>query len=280
MLLSGVIRLSVALVVLGTRATLGPGPGPDIGRTAYLSTIPRRAASAPAWLRVPDAELAQDGRHVVVDGLLGHDEPRGDLGVAQPLGHEREDLELARCQARRVRAGRGPRARGGRRAARARAAAGDAARGRRGRPAAGALEARRCAASSSASARASAASYGQPIAASARRPPPSRRPARAGTAPRHASGRSRRTTPARRRHSAQLADGPGSAGSRPSASARVGLGRDRPRVSPVEPARLGARRRPRAEPLQLAGAARSSSASSSGATRRDRRGAPAGARGP
>ena len=47
---------------------------------------------------------------MVADGLLGHEQPLRDLGVAQSLGHQREDLELARGHARRVLARRGARA--------------------------------------------------------------------------------------------------------------------------------------------------------------------------
>ena len=40
------------------------------------------------------AELAQNGRDMGVDRLLGHEEALGDLCVAQPFGQERQHLEL------------------------------------------------------------------------------------------------------------------------------------------------------------------------------------------
>jgi hypothetical protein len=46
-----------------------------------------------------DTELAQNRRNVVVDRLLGDDEPLGDLRVAQALREELENLELAPGQA-------------------------------------------------------------------------------------------------------------------------------------------------------------------------------------
>jgi hypothetical protein len=55
--------------------------------------------------RVPDrrgprrqAELRPHVRHVPVHGVRAEDQAIGDLGVAQPLGHESEDLALARSQ--------------------------------------------------------------------------------------------------------------------------------------------------------------------------------------
>jgi hypothetical protein len=45
-----------------------------------------------------DAELAQDRRDVVVDRLLGEEEPLGDLGVAEPLRDEPKYLYLTRSQ--------------------------------------------------------------------------------------------------------------------------------------------------------------------------------------
>src|SRR3954452_1012672 len=56
-----------------------------------------------------DPELAQDGGDVVGGRLLGHEEAARDLAVAQPLGHERYDLELARRQPGGVLARGGPR---------------------------------------------------------------------------------------------------------------------------------------------------------------------------
>jgi hypothetical protein len=42
-----------------------------------------------------DAELAEDRRDVVVDGLLGDDEPLRDLRVAKAFGQQRQNFELA-----------------------------------------------------------------------------------------------------------------------------------------------------------------------------------------
>jgi len=42
-----------------------------------------------------DAELAKDCRDVVIDRLLGDEEPLGDVGVAMSLRDEGEDFELA-----------------------------------------------------------------------------------------------------------------------------------------------------------------------------------------
>src|SRR5436190_417082 len=52
-------------------------------------------------------ELPQDRGNVVVDSSLGEEEAIGDLGIAQTLGDEQEDLELAWSKARWVRT-RGP----------------------------------------------------------------------------------------------------------------------------------------------------------------------------
>jgi hypothetical protein len=54
----------------------------------------------------PDAELAQDRRDVVIDRAFGENEPARNLGIPETLRHQREHLELARCQVRRVRLGR------------------------------------------------------------------------------------------------------------------------------------------------------------------------------
>ena len=110
----------------------------------------------------PHAELAQDRRDVVVDRPRREHEPLGDLGVALPVGDQREHLDLARGQRRRVRARRGrgprgtatPRARSAWRRLRRRAGAEALELGER-------LQER---ASSPASASARAASYGQPCA--------------------------------------------------------------------------------------------------------------------
>src|SRR5439155_12888691 len=49
-----------------------------------------------------DVELAQDRRDVVRHGPVRDEQVRCDLAVAQPLGHERQDLEFARRQVGRV----------------------------------------------------------------------------------------------------------------------------------------------------------------------------------
>ncbi len=105
----------------------------DIGRTAYLSTSPSRAASAPAWLRVRDAELAQDRGDVVVDGLLGEEQPLGDLArCAGPRRRARGPRARARSGRPGSRASRRA-ARGAGRARRARAGGGRRRGGRRPR---------------------------------------------------------------------------------------------------------------------------------------------------
>src|SRR5438093_4417711 len=43
-------------------------------------------------------QLAKDRRDMVVDRLLGENEPLGDLGVAEPLRDELQHLELTRSQ--------------------------------------------------------------------------------------------------------------------------------------------------------------------------------------
>src|SRR5438445_10571290 len=59
-----------------------------------------------------DVELAENRGDMVIDRLLGEDEPLGDLRVAEPLRHQGEHLELACGQPGGVRLGRGPRAAG------------------------------------------------------------------------------------------------------------------------------------------------------------------------
>lgn len=54
-------------------------------------------------------ELAQDRGDVVIDRLRAHDQPVGDLGVAQPRGEQGQDLQLAAGQSGGVRAGAGAR---------------------------------------------------------------------------------------------------------------------------------------------------------------------------
>src|SRR4051794_18976335 len=88
-----------------------------IGRTAqlaekaYLSFDQAEPGCLSARLasRV-HVELAQDRRDVVPDSLLRQEEPFGDLGVAETLGHQRQDVELARGEVGWVLAGSQPRA--------------------------------------------------------------------------------------------------------------------------------------------------------------------------
>ena len=49
-----------------------------------------------------DVEFAEDRRDVMVDGFLGDEQPVGDLRVAQVLGEQREDLQLAGSEPGRV----------------------------------------------------------------------------------------------------------------------------------------------------------------------------------
>ena len=55
----------------------------------------------------PDAQLGQQRRDVVLDGLGRQRQPGGDLGVAEPLGEQAEHLDLPAGEAGRV-GGRGP----------------------------------------------------------------------------------------------------------------------------------------------------------------------------
>jgi hypothetical protein len=55
-----------------------------------------------------NAELAEDGSHVMVDRPRGEEEALTDLGVAQPLRYEIEDLDLAWREQVRVASGGGP----------------------------------------------------------------------------------------------------------------------------------------------------------------------------
>ena len=47
---------------------------------------------------VVDMELAQDGCHVILDRLLAHIKPQGDLFVAGSKGHHIQDLHLSRLK--------------------------------------------------------------------------------------------------------------------------------------------------------------------------------------
>ena len=49
-----------------------------------------------------DLKLRQDGRHMMVDGALGQEQPLRDLGIRQVLGHQVENFELARGESVRI----------------------------------------------------------------------------------------------------------------------------------------------------------------------------------
>ena len=93
-------RLASELSAPRPRAMGAHRPTRLIGRERYLSwpAMPSRTAAAPASPRECDVELAQDRGDVVGDRLCGEEQPLRDVGVAQPLGDERQDLELARGQ--------------------------------------------------------------------------------------------------------------------------------------------------------------------------------------
>ena len=46
------------------------------------------------------AELRQQAGHVVLDGLLGEEQPFADLAVGQPVADQAENLTLARGERR------------------------------------------------------------------------------------------------------------------------------------------------------------------------------------
>src|SRR5213595_3692291 len=75
------------------------------------------------------SELAQDRRHVVLDGALGEKEPVGDLRVPGAFTDELQDLELACGERGGVSARRRPRASGNIAGAEDAQAAGDDGRG-------------------------------------------------------------------------------------------------------------------------------------------------------
>src|SRR3954454_15683179 len=58
----------------------------------------------------PDPELGEDRRDVVLDGLARQEQPLRDVAIAQALGDQREDIELARGEVGGVLAGRTARA--------------------------------------------------------------------------------------------------------------------------------------------------------------------------
>src|SRR5919108_169281 len=84
--------------------TLGPAPyRPHRPRSlSWRGELPILRRDLRRLVAAADAELAEDGRHVVADRLLGDDEPCGDLRVRQAFGHEAEYFELALGQARRM----------------------------------------------------------------------------------------------------------------------------------------------------------------------------------
>jgi hypothetical protein len=57
-----------------------------------------RRALGGAALAGDEVELLEDRGHVALDGPLGHDHALGDRAVGVALGHQREDLTLARGQ--------------------------------------------------------------------------------------------------------------------------------------------------------------------------------------
>ena len=79
-------------------------------RWRYLISAPgllgfvlaRRAESGHEFSARVDAELGEDGGHVVLDGALGAVHARGDRRVGQALQQQREDFALARGQTERV----------------------------------------------------------------------------------------------------------------------------------------------------------------------------------
>ena len=246
--------------VVCTRRRVRARAATHIGRTAYLSTIPRRAASRTglAARRQPRACAGSPRRGGRPS--LGEEQPRGDLRVAQPLGHERE----------RPRA-RAPSARPGSRASRpagpgctSRSAALAQRRARRG--AAAGRAPRRCSSASASplcglvvgvAASASAASYGQPsavqrsaaalvVAGRARGGTARRRASRAKASRRCPRDRARRRArpPAQRSRTARAR------GERASVSAAIAS------LSPASQRASARAAATGAEALQLAGAAR------------------------
>ena len=45
-----------------------------------------------------NAQLGEDRRDVMVDRLLGEEQALGNLSIPQPSRHQRQDLELTRCE--------------------------------------------------------------------------------------------------------------------------------------------------------------------------------------
>ena len=244
-----------------------------IGRTAYLWTIPRRAASAAASPRVGDPELARIAETWCSTVLLDRNSRSAISRVAQALGDQREDFELARGEPGGVLPGRRARA--------ARQTPRSAALAQRGRPRAARPAPRRCSSSSLAAAplhrgrraraptRTDSRSAVQSSAASSCSPASSRR-VRLGDGI-ALDGRRSRHDRARR----ELADGPVDA--RLSSASTRSVSATTPRSSPASHAPRRARRPPArsaaARPPRPARAPRRAAS-----RRRDRRGARAAAR--
>ena len=76
--------------------------GPRRSRRGGSDARPRRRATAAASPRRADVQLGQDRRHVMVRGLGGDDQPRGDLGVAQAVGEQGQHVQLAGGEPGRV----------------------------------------------------------------------------------------------------------------------------------------------------------------------------------
>jgi len=68
-----------------------------LGVAGYLSWIgePESHGRGSRLAASTDIELSQDRRDMMVDRLLGNDETLSDLRVTQPVGKQREHLELA-----------------------------------------------------------------------------------------------------------------------------------------------------------------------------------------
>ena len=181
------------------------------------------------------------------DGLLGEEQPLGDLGVVQPLRDEREDLELARGEVGRVRA----RAAAGRAAScgrRARAACARRSRRPAGRRAPGARSSARRSSSRRRRRRAARAPprRGSPARASARRPRPVARHLEAvRSSPTLGTGSRRRRASASSR-ARPAHDASSAARGRRRARSRRSRPRCAPRATPPPPGRGDGR-----DPLQL-----------------------------
>ena len=94
-----------------THAPIGIGGPAYVSRASLpiLAGEPEAQGSSTRLGARVDGELSEGRRNVVVDSAPRDDEPRGDLRIREPLGEQRQYLELARRQAGRVLAGRGAR---------------------------------------------------------------------------------------------------------------------------------------------------------------------------